>query len=605
MKPRKIWPLKPATHEQLDNYLATVYAYDTETEGLLGKLLFATASDPQGNAIEWDGEPTTIVEGSVKWMMSLPIGSTILIHNLGYDFSYFYHELEQAATRQGAVIEFRNRTDSQLYGLDVLEYMDEKPHTLLMIRDSYAVWGTKLEVFTETFLPASQAKLKAPFSYEDRNHPVHFDPSNEVHREYARRDVTALIAAWRAMSTMMVDHYGTLPGNTSASTAMRAWRTTNAKAIDIVSDSVNAFCRQGYFGGLTWNARTTTVEGAKSYDRNSSYPASMLEGVPHGPSRYVTEFKPNNPGIYRVKVHAPVGLRVPIIGKRMEDGTVLWPSGEFETTTTSLEINFATQQGYTFEIIEGYVWYEMANLFDDFIAKCQAIRYAHPKTPLEALAKLMQNSLYGKFGTKPERVQFVRIGEPYEGKALEVSDVEALGEEWAAIKVDSGYTTQMFHWAAWITASARIALLSAIYEVGTDHFLYCDTDSITVDASGVFPEHMIDQKIYGFFKLEKEYNVFRAECPKLYAGVLSSGKVIGAAKGLRVGKGEEGEAIWQAILNRREFAMFDIDTVPSAGVRIKTGAGLKTGQTRSVSKIENSSGRRVDEKGNVWPISLG
>lgn len=611
MNRNRYWPKKTVKPEAVETYIESIYAFDTETEGLLGRLLFATAAEPFGNNLEFEGSPEQIVHDSVQWMLGLPKASTILIYNLGYDFRYFLVELIDRAEDQGLVVEIKPRTDTEIYGIDVVNPADKdrpsnhRPKPKLMIRDAMAVFPGGLDGFTKQFCP-DLPKLEHPFDYSNKANPIHFNPNDPKHREYAIRDVESLLLAWCRFTRLLVSSFGVLPSNTAASTAMQAWLTTLPFPLDPPSSTVNEYCRQSYFGGFVWNSSINKFYNVKTYDRNSSYPAAMLDGIPFGFANFVNHYYTNLPGIYNVIVHAPNELRIPIIPMRTQGGSILWPTGTFRTTITSLEIEFAQSHGYTFEVIDGYVWPKLWNPFDQLVNRCRQIRLENKDTSLETLAKLLQNSLYGKFGTKPERVQYFQIGEdlPTEN-VVAVSDVEALGDDWVALTLAEPYSKQMFHWASWITASARVALLDAIYKIGVENVIYSDTDSITTSVE--FPSDLINQTEYGYFKLEKVWTEFRAECPKLYAGILEDQELLGAAKGLKIKKkqmSEADKAMWAAILNRRPFVMFDLDTVPSPGVWLRTAKGLQTNQVRSVSNIANSVGRWFDEEGNVWPIKI-
>ena len=91
----------------------------------------------------------------------------------------------------------------------------------------------------------------------------------------------------------------------------------------------------------------------------------------------------------------------------------------------------------------------------------------------------------------------------------------------------------MPQWAVFITAHARLKLLQAIYAVGPEYVLYGDTDSITVMAGHRNGINIGEE--YGQFKHEKDWTVFRAIAPKVYAGKIKTKEGIkykGAAKGL-------------------------------------------------------------------------
>lgn len=58
----------------------------------------------------------------------------------------------------------------------------------------------------------------------------------------------------------------------------------------------------------------------------------------------------------------------------------------------------AIDDGYTIEIIRGYK-FERGKIFEGFVDALYALRSQYPKGhPMNLIAKLLMNSLYGKFG---------------------------------------------------------------------------------------------------------------------------------------------------------------------------------------------------------------
>ena len=65
----------------------------------------------------------------------------------------------------------------------------------------------------------------------------------------------------------------------------------------------------------------------------------------------------------------------------------------------------AVKMGYNFEIIKGYQ-FDKGNIFKDYVNKMYNLRLEYPKThPMNLIAKLLMNSLYGKFGMRLESTQ--------------------------------------------------------------------------------------------------------------------------------------------------------------------------------------------------------
>ena len=56
--------------------------------------------------------------------------------------------------------------------------------------------------------------------------------------------------------------------------------------------------------------------------------------------------------------------------------------------------------GYKFEVINGYI-FQSGDLFSSYVNKMYILRKEYKKShPMNLIAKLLMNSLYGKFGMK-------------------------------------------------------------------------------------------------------------------------------------------------------------------------------------------------------------
>ena len=77
---------------------------------------------------------------------------------------------------------------------------------------------------------------------------------------------------------------------------------------------------------------------------------------------------------------------------RLESGLLWW------IWYFSEELNFAKENGYEIQVLKGYQFNKVTNIFDNFVNTLMQIKQ-NPQTPTEKnLAKLILNSLIGKFG---------------------------------------------------------------------------------------------------------------------------------------------------------------------------------------------------------------
>jgi hypothetical protein len=76
--------------------------------------------------------------------------------------------------------------------------------------------------------------------------------------------------------------------------------------------------------------------------------------------------------------------------------------GSWEGWIFSEEMDNAMKYGYTFEILKGYQ-FQKDYIFKDYIIKMYNLRLQYEKgTAMNLIAKLLMNSLYGKFGMHDE-----------------------------------------------------------------------------------------------------------------------------------------------------------------------------------------------------------
>lgn len=559
-------------------------AWDTETDGLNGELLALSYATPDSTGL---CDPDNLAP-FFEMLERYPYPHVWYAHNAQYDWRYI---LPQLLKRYGHKCTFYNRSDADIFAIrcriDDDRYID--------MRDSAALWQGSLKTLLSTYAPDTP-KLDLDFS------KTIFDIQNPEHRAYAIRDAEGLRLAMIGYRKTFHDLFSSHLGFTTAGSALKAWRQTQDRPHFCLSRAMEKELQRAYFGGLVFLTDNIPHEHCETFDISSSYPAAMLiDGVPHGRPIKTKTLRFDKPGFWRVVVQAPHNIRVPILPTRDEDNITRWPSGCFETMVSSIELALAIKHGYKIrEVKYGFTFDGIIKPFDHFVNKCRHIRQTTDKKSAQhQTAKLMQNSLYGKFGTKFVRKE-IFAADPYE---QDCSQYELLpGLDLYAQLVDDEQTNRMVHWAAWITAAARVRLLDAAYSGGVEHVLYGDTDSLTVTQEFNRAALSIGTD-YGQWQSEKIWAVFRAHAPKVYAGIYEDGTIIGKAKGLpkKAIKPEHFQAIYQDL----PFALL-YDSVPKLTAiikgREKVGAGVKK-QKRHLTDITASKNWQVDH-GKIRPRPL-
>jgi hypothetical protein len=259
-------------------------------------------------------------------------------------------------------------------------------------------------------------------------------------------------------------------------------------------------------------------------------------------------------GFFYCEIVSPAYLEHPILQRRIKtsEGTrTIAGLGSWTGWICSAEMDNAVKFGYTFKIIRGYQ-FETGDLFSKFVSRMYELRQEYPKGhPMNQTAKLMVNSLYGKFGMRSEftRVDIYAI-KTEEDKVLfrelldiwgtTVKDFILLDNQLIVLRdsrVDIRNTPEdsdNYHGveaniavASAITANARIHM--SIFKNNPDFNLYySDTDSVFTDKE--LPENMVGKGL-GQVKLEYVNNKAVFLAPKVYA-LETDDKTIIKVKGL-------------------------------------------------------------------------
>ena len=346
--------------------------------------------------------------------------------------------------------------------------------------DSYKLIPLKLADACHTF--GGLEKLEQDLdAHED-------DPSWS---EYLRRDCEGLYDVLTRFHDLVETRLRGEVGITAASTSMKTFR--RAYQTDYVQRHTqhHPFFRESYYGGRV-EIFEEQGEGLHYYDLNSSYPAAMLQPVPVG-EKIIWEGMPTKQlmkgavGFARAKVDYPETVNIPCLPHRCETSSkLLFPVGRFEGVWPAVELLRAEEQGATVEWGHS-IWMQarpiLAPMVEDLYAYRDKSRPDYDPG-LALTAKLLLNSLYGKFGMKTEREKLV-ILEPGQrvpdgSRAANPMDPDCL-IWWIPETADAPYIIPQI--AAHITALARLRLhdyLTLADETGT--LAYCDTDSIITTA---------------------------------------------------------------------------------------------------------------------------
>jgi len=297
-----------------------------------------------------------------------------------------------------------------------------------------------------------------------------------------------------------------------------------------------------------------------SYDVNSLYPYVMANfdmpiGKPIVFEGDIRQVEPEAFGFFYCKISSPEYLEHPILQRRIKTSNgmrTVAGLGTWEGWIYSEEMDNALKYGYTFEIYKGYE-YEKGDIFSSYINKMYSLRMKYPKgDAMNLIAKLLMNSLYGKFGMKLQRKEVSIFNCSTEegmndfkemlnifGKTIE--DYVKIGDKFLIIResfADIKYNEEldMFHGqninvaiASAITAGGRVEM-SIFKNKPNFNLYYCDTDS------GITDKPLADSLIgTGLGKLKLEHTINRAVflAPKVYGFIDTDGREIIKIKGIK------------------------------------------------------------------------
>lgn len=179
---------------------------------------------------------------------------------------------------------------------------------------------------------------------------------------------------------------------------------------------------------------------------------------------------------------------------------------EVELTLTCVDVKLFLEHYnvYNMEYIDGYKFKAKAGLFDEYIDTWYQAKTEAKKTKnavLSQLAKLLLNSLYGKFATNPK----VQSKAPYLGEDGIVHYRLLQPETREPLYIPVG---------TFVTSYARNVTIRAAQKC-FDRFIYADTDSLHLIGNEK-PPIDVDQYKLGAFKLESVFTKAKFLRSKLY-----------------------------------------------------------------------------------------
>lgn len=482
---------------------------------------FETTTDPLDCRV-WavglcsiDEKKTYLYGNKIEWLIDFfedHPGDIFYFHNLKFDGEFIYSWLLKNGfkhTRNKDLEPYQFKTlindKGQHFSIEICFDLDEKgkPQTV-SIYDSLKILPFSVEEIAKAFgLPIS----KLTIDYEEKREPDHQLTKEEI--EYLKNDVTIVACALEQLFNE------NLTKITQASNAIKNYKeivTPKKFNIWFPTPYYDDDIRQAYKGGFTYCAPKFQGKEIKEgivLDVNSLYPSVMYyEALPYGEGKFFTGkyehdskyflYIQNFKCCFQVKKD-----HIPTI--QIKNNLSFVPTEYLESsndqqvrlclTSVDLDLFLDHYDIWDVEWLNGWKFRGTTGLFCAYIDKWNKIKMEstiNGNKGMRTLAKLMLNSLYGKFALNPRVVSKT----PYLDENGIVKYKTERPEFRKPIYIPVG---------CFITAYARNKTIRSAQKV-YDRFCYADTDSLHLIGLDI-PENLeIDPVKLGAWKHEATFS---------------------------------------------------------------------------------------------------
>jgi hypothetical protein len=384
---------------------------------------------------------------------------------------------------------------------------------------------------------------------------------------------------------------------TIASYAMKVYRTNFLvdKKICVLTKEEYDFCKRGFFGGRTevfqLKAIAEDIDDGKVIqyqDIQSLYPTvqffDMLPcGIPTwdiSPSiNNIKEYLQNHFGYIECDIICPKYLHIPVLGEKKDCKLVFDLVDKTKVVYSSLELLKSLEKGYTIskvyktlsfdkcdDLFKGYIQtflkiktecngYDGDNI-DDYIQRYYNHCGVHldkskvkSNNGMKLLAKILLNSLWGKFGQKDdlptteyytEPNKWFRLLDKHINGNVVIKNETMIDENTLYVQYVSKETKTSslnntnLALAGFVTANARLRLYKELSQLN-ERVIYCDTDSIIYHYNPTL--YNIKQgDMLGEWEPETKSPIVKvlALAPKSYGYICADGKSTIKCKGINL-----------------------------------------------------------------------
>lgn len=439
--------------------------------------------------------------------------ATVYFHNAKFDceFIFFYlynHNFKYVKSRK----DLETNTFTTLisdkgvfYSCEICFRKNSKVKNILTIYDSLKLLPMSVDKIAQTFkLPITKLDLNYTLT-RDKNHVL-----TEHEKEYLKHDTEIVCLALQELFKQQLTHM------TTASNALNSYKELLGldkykKYFPEIPYEVDKDMRRAYKGGFTYLNplyKNKIVNGGIILDVNSLYPSVMYEcKLPYGEyifyegeykydriynlyiQHLACEFELKESGIPTIQIKNNIGF-IPTEYLTDSHGEII----NLYLTNIDLKLFFDNYNVKNLVYINGYKFKSSNKLFKNYIDYWIGIKNQatiDKNHGLRTIAKLMLNSLYGKFALNPN----------VQGKypVLDNGIIKyELGEK--EIRKANYLPIGIF-----VTSYARYKTITNAKKLG-DNFIYADTDSLHIKGYNIPDTIEVDPVKLGAWKKEGEFS---------------------------------------------------------------------------------------------------
>lgn len=433
-------------------------------------------------AVDIDTAQTVFISNSIaeffEWLSNY--NSVCYFHNLKFDGSFILDYLLKNGFKYSEKSESKTFntliTDMGVYySITVIFEKKNKKYKKVVFYDSLKKLPFKVSVISKAF------------ELEDEKLNIDYDAVREIGHELTDEEQQYIVNDCRIVAQALNIQFSQgLKKMTNASDAMAWFKESIGKdrferLFPVLPIALDADIRRAYKGGFVWlkpeHRNRRGLQGL-TLDVNSLYPWTMYTCLlPYGyPMAFEGEPEPDeNYPLYIVRIRCEFEVKpehIPTIQLKnnrafVETEYLESSNGEIvEMTLTNVDLKlfFDHYNVYNLEYVRGWKFKGMTGIFKQYIDYWMHIKETTTGA-LRQLAKLMLNSLYGKFATNPNGRKKI----PYLDKDSGIVKFKLSDPE----ERDPVYTAM----GAFITAYAREKTIRSAQSVYS-RFIYADTDSL-------------------------------------------------------------------------------------------------------------------------------